>query len=138
MLRSSQAAQASASSSARRFCLPGNLDDVVLDPGPYPFKGEVIWLTPEQGGRSTGVPEPSSKYSYAQVAHVPPHSAETGTASFVLRGWDPLRWRSLAEGKWLVVENAGDQLVTPEAVVVVAEGPRVTAILLVEQVDDAS
>ena len=25
-------------------------------PGPYPFKGEVIWLTPEQGGRRTGPP----------------------------------------------------------------------------------
>jgi hypothetical protein len=107
---------------------------VVLDPGPYPFRGEVIWLTPEQGGRRTGVPEPSTAYSYAHVAHVPPQSFQTGSASFVLRGWRPHQWRSPAEGKWLIAENAGDQLVAPGAVIVVTEGARITALFLVEHV----
>jgi hypothetical protein len=107
---------------------------VVLDPGPYPFKGEVLWLTPEQGGRSKGIPPVSDTLSYAHVAHVPPHPSETASASFVLRGWDPNRWRSRAEGKWLIVENGGDQTVTPGTVILIAEGARASAIFLVDTV----
>jgi len=106
--------------------------------GPYPFKGEVIWLTAEQGGRRSGIPPISADWSYAHVAHVPPHSAETGSASFVLRGWDPERWRSPAEGKWLIVSNENDQLVEAGSVIVVAEGKRTSAIFLVHRVEDLS
>jgi hypothetical protein len=75
----------------------------MLVDGPYPFVGEVIWLTPEQGGRERGIPAVTDGQSYAHVAHVPPSTPAEGTASFVLRGWDPKAWRSPAEGRWLLV-----------------------------------
>jgi SOS-response transcriptional repressor LexA len=103
-------------------------------PDPFPFKGEVIWLTPEQGGRPAG--PPSDPSSYAQVAHVPPFTVETGTASFLLRRFDPSRLRSPAEGKWLVVENAGAQRVQPGTIVVLTEGQNTVAIFRVALVDE--
>jgi hypothetical protein len=53
----------------------------------------------------------------------------------VLRGWDPARWRSPAEGKWLIVENADDQLVTAGSSIVVTEGPRIVAVFRVTAID---
>lgn len=108
---------------------------MVLDPGPYPFKGEVIWLTPEQGGRTKGIPPALDTVSYAHAAHVPPRPRETASASFVLRGWDQSRWRSRAEGKWLLVENAGDQCVAPGSVIVIADGTTTSAFFLVDTVE---
>jgi hypothetical protein len=102
-------------------------------PGPCPFVGEVIWLTPEQGGRTKG-PPPVDGPSYAQVAHVPPETVESGSASFVLRGFEPGQWRSKAEGRWLVVENEGAQLVRPGSVVVITEGPTPVAYFTVHTV----
>jgi hypothetical protein len=115
--------------------LVGNPGDVAHVDGPFPFRGEVIWLTPEQGGRRTGVPPVIPDVSYAQVAHVPPHTANSGSASFVLRGWDPDPWRSPAEGRWLLVENKGDQLVVPGAVLVGAEGAKPVALFRVQELD---
>ena len=103
--------------------------------GPFPFRGEVIWLTPDQAGRRSGIPPAVPGVSYAQVAHVPPHTVHSGSASFVLRGWDPEHWRSPAEGRWLFAENEGDYLVDPGDVVVVTEGTRAVALFLVESVD---
>lgn len=101
-------------------------------PGPFPFLGEVIWLTAEQGGRRTG--PPSDPDNYAVTAFVPPHTVETGLASFVLRRFDPVSYRSTAEGRWLLAENAGAQRVTPGCVVAVTEGARVVAYFLVAEV----
>jgi hypothetical protein len=106
---------------------------IVDVPGPYPFKGEVLWLTPEQGGRRTGPPPPDGP-SYAQVAHVPPGTIDSGTASFVLRGFAQNELKSPAEGKWLVVENEGPQRVGPGSVVVITEGPTVVAYFTVHSV----
>src|SRR5262245_41200665 len=72
----------------------------------FPFRGLVIWLTPEQGGRANGPPP------------------ETGLASFVLRGFRPRQWRSQADGRWLVVGDEGDQVVRQGLVVVITEGAR--------------
>ena len=113
----------------------GNPGAVAHVDDPFPFRGEVIWLTPEQGGRGTGVPPVIAGVSYAQIAHVPPHTAASGSASFVLRGWDPGAWRSPAEGRWLLVENEGDQLVVPGAVLVVTEGAKPVALFRVIEVD---
>ena len=66
----------------------------VLIEGPFPFVGEVTWLTPEGGGRRSGVPPVLAGVSYAQVAYVPPYSPADGMASFVLRGWDSERLQS--------------------------------------------
>lgn len=93
-----------------------------------------MWLTPDQGGRPTGPPSTDGP-SYAQVAHVPPHTVDSGTASFVLRGFDSGRLRSEAEGRWLVVENEGPYLVQEGSVVVVTEGRTVVAYFTVTRVD---
>jgi hypothetical protein len=66
---------------------------------PFPFKGEVVWLTPEQGGRSSGPPVASPDHDFAATAYVPPHDVHTGLASFVLRAFAKGAWRSPAEGR---------------------------------------
>ena len=115
-----------------------NHDPVVKVDGSFPFKGRVTWLTPEQGGRPAGPPPPSSRWDCAHTAFVPPHSLSDGLASFVLRGLSPGAWTSSAEGRWLVVDNDGAQLVTPGTVVVVTEGHRVVAYFQVENVTEES
>jgi hypothetical protein len=101
---------------------------------PFPFRGVIVWLTPEQGGRKA-IPVADDKHDYAATAFVPPLSAMTGLASFVLRGFAPGALRSPAEGRWLVVKNEGDQLVESGTVVVVTEGNRPVGYFLVEHVD---
>ena len=81
------------------------MSDVVKVLGPWPFRGRVIWLTREQGGRASGPPTPSEDWNYAHTAFVPPHSTADGLASFALRGFTAAAWTSPAEGRWLTVEN---------------------------------
>ncbi|SED53310.1 hypothetical protein SAMN04489727_8258 [Amycolatopsis tolypomycina] len=90
---------------------------------PFPFRGRVVWLTPAQGGRTTGPPQPAEGHAYAANAFVPPNTAVTGLASFVLRGFEPGASVSAAEGRWLTVENSGAFRVEPGTVVVITEGP---------------
>ena len=83
----------------------------MADAGEFPFRGSVIWLTPEQGGRETGPPVLCSAWPYyAVTAYVPPHTADTGLASFILRNFDAGAWRSHAEGRWLAVGTQAEQL----------------------------
>src|ERR1039457_2398405 len=52
----------------------------------FPFRGFIVWLTAEEGGRGTGPPPPRQEGPYhAATAYVPPHTPATGRASFVLR-----------------------------------------------------
>jgi len=93
-----------------------------------------MWLTPEEGGRSSGPPQPSADADYAQTAFVPPRTVDSGLASFALRDFDKGAWVSPAEGRWLVIEDDGDQFVRPGSVIVCTEGHRVVAYFHVEQV----
>jgi len=104
--------------------------------GIWPFQGRVVWLRPEQGGRTSGPPKSSPHNDYAHTAFVPPHTAKTGLASFGLRNFECGAWVSAAEGRWLIVDNDGDQLVEPGTVVVCTEGPRAVAYFHVERVVD--
>jgi len=72
-----------------------------------PFRGEVVWLTSDQGGRRSGPPTTPKTQDYAATAYVPPANVDDGLASFVLRVADRSSWRSEAEGAWLAVENEG-------------------------------
>ncbi len=99
-----------------------------------PFHGHVVWLTREQGGRDSGPPPPTDQ-DFAATGYVPPATAESGLASFVLRVDDRQAWRSRADASWLVVENIAPYEVKPGAVVVVTEGVRVVAYFHVEAVD---
>jgi hypothetical protein len=76
-----------------------------------PFVGEIIWLTPEQGGRQSGPPPTPSDQDYAATAYVPPASVDEGLASFVVRVSDRTAWRSSAKAAWLVVANEDEQYV---------------------------
>jgi hypothetical protein len=102
--------------------------------GELPFQGEVVWLTRDQGGRSTGPPPTPPDQDYAATAYVPPASASDGLASFVIRVADRAAWRSTAAATWLVVENQGLHRVEPGTVVIVTEGSRPVAYFHVAEV----
>jgi hypothetical protein len=104
----------------------------------FPFRGLVIWLTPAQGGRTTGPPLPRPAWPYyAATAYVPPHTADTGLASFILRSFDAGAWRSHAEGRWLAAGTQAEQLVRPGSVIAVTEGARVVAYFTVHHVAES-
>lgn len=95
------------------------------------FEGEVIWLTGEQGGRTTGLPTGDE---YRATGYVPPHNVEDGLASFWLREFVPGQLRSPARAWWLAVEKAGPQELRPGSVVVVTEGARSVAYFHVDEI----
>ena len=94
---------------------------------PWPFRGTVVWLTPEQGGRPIGPPPVFDTHDYAYTAFVPPHTIDDGLASFALRGFVPGAWVSDAEARWWLVDNVGPQRAGAGDVIVVTEGRRVVA-----------
>lgn len=109
---------------------------VVRLPERAPFAGRVVWLTPEQGGRTSGPPAVVEHTDYVANGFVPPATFESGGASFVLAGFRPRAWVSPARGSWLVLPNEGPQLVRPGGLVVVTEGPvHVVAYFHVESVN---
>ena len=113
-------------------------DDAVPDAEEFPFRGCVVWLTPEQVRRATGSPPPRPRWPYyAATAYIRPHTAQTGLASIVLRGFLPGGWRSQAEGRWLIVGNEGDQEVEQGSVVVITEGARDVAFFAIEHMTSA-
>ncbi|HVV11802.1 hypothetical protein [Amycolatopsis sp.] len=67
---------------------------------------------------------------------MPPESADSGLASFVLRDVRPDVLVSPAKGCWLVVENAGLYRIQPGTVVVITEGATVVGYFHVEAVHD--
>ena len=103
--------------------------------GALPFHGYVVWLTREQGGRDTGPPQTPPDHDYAATGFVPPATAETGLASIVLRVRDRTTWRSQADARWLVVDNAPPHRVSEGDVIVVTEGHRAVAYFHVESMD---
>jgi hypothetical protein len=71
---------------------------------------------------------------YTATAFVPPHTAQSGLASFALRVADRRAWRSRAFAGWLIVDDADDQAVAPGVVIVVTEGARQVALFRVDRV----
>lgn len=107
---------------------------VVKMDGDWPFLGRVVWLTAEQGGRTSGPPLSMADRDYAHTAYVPPKTSDSGLASFALRNFRSGALISSAEGRWLLVPNEGDQLVEAGTVVVCTEGARAVAYFHVERV----
>jgi hypothetical protein len=100
---------------------------------PFPFRGRVVWLTPEQGGRTTGPPRTGERGVDAANAFVPPRTAGSGLASFVLRDFEPGAPVTAAAGRWLVVDNSGPYRIQEGTVVVLTEGPQPVGYFHVEQ-----
>lgn len=107
----------------------GTLAAMVVPASCY-FRGVIVWLTNDQGGRQSGPPTAP----YAANAFVPPCSATAGLASFVVHGFTAGTWRSPAEGRWLAVENDGPYRVQVGTVVVVTEGPKPVGYFHVDEV----
>lgn len=99
------------------------------------YRGTILWLSPEQGGRRTGPPEDQGRWPhYAATGWLPPLSAEDGLRSLLLRGFVSGQWRSAAEARWLV-ELEDYPEVVPGSVLVVSEGPRPVGFFLVDHAD---
>jgi len=110
----------------------------MADTADFPFRGWITWLTPEQGGRETGPPIPRTTWPYyLATAYVPPHTADAGLASLVLRSFDAGAWRSCAEGRWLATDVSGAQQVRLGSMIAVTEGSRVVAYFTVERAADS-
>lgn len=110
---------------------------VVRFHGSLPFRGQLIWLTPDQGGRSSGPPPTPADQDYAATAFVPPDGMENGWASFVLRVDDRTAWRSPSTGGWLAIDNPAAPTVRVGTVLIITEGPRQVGYFHVTEVLDS-
>ena len=107
---------------------------MVMMTGSLAVRGMVVWLTPQQGGRVSGPPEPDYDYDYTATAYLPPRTADDGQAGIALRRFAPGAWRTPAEG--ILVPGKGNraQQVIPGCIVVITEGVRPVGLLTVEEV----
>ncbi|MEV0248797.1 hypothetical protein AB0H76_19500 [Nocardia sp. NPDC050712] len=106
--------------------------------GELPFRGQMVWLTAAQGGRSSGPPPTPSDHDYAATAYVPPHGAVEGLASWIRRVDDRSAWRSPASAGWLAFGNTGLYRVQAGSIVVVTEGYRIVGYFHVDDVVDSA
>ena len=102
--------------------------------GSLAVRGTVVWLTPQQGGRVSGPPEPDYDYDYTATAYLPPRSPEDGQAGIALRRFAPGAWRTPAEGILVPAKGNRAQQVVPGGIVVITEGVRPVGLLTVEEV----
>jgi len=107
---------------------------MVMMTGSLAVRGMVVWLTPQQGGRVSGPPEPDYDYDYTGTAFVPPRTAEDGQAGVCLRRFAPGAWRTPVEGILVPGQGNRAQQVIPGCLVVITEGVRPVAFLTVEEV----
>ncbi|MEV6285080.1 hypothetical protein [Kribbella sp. NPDC051770] len=108
---------------------------MVMMTGSLAVRGTVVWLTPQQGGRVSGPPEPDYDYDYTATAYLPPRTAEDGQVGIALRRFAPSAWRSAAEGILVPAQNHRAQQVVPGCIVVVTEGVRPVGLFTVEEVN---
>ena len=108
----------------------------VIESSGFAYRGTVVWLTPEQGGRRSGPPTDVGQWPYyAATGWLPPLTAAgDGLRSLLLRGFVSGQWRSPAEARWLVELEDYPQVVAG-SVLVVSEGPRPVGFFVVDHVD---
>lgn len=94
----------------------------------------MVWLTAEQGGRSSG---PPTGHEYRATGFVPPCTIDNGLASFWLRDFAGGEWRSTATGWWPMIENVGPQEVRSGSVVVITEAARTVGYFHADEVQTA-
>ncbi|TDD18277.1 hypothetical protein E1218_26325 [Kribbella turkmenica] len=107
---------------------------MVMMTGSLAVRGTVVWLTPQQGGRVSGPPEPDYDYDYTATAYLPPRTADDGQAGIALREFAPGAWRTPAEGILVPAYGHRAQQVIPGCIVVITEGTRPVGLLTVEEV----
>ncbi|MFC6156271.1 hypothetical protein [Kribbella jiaozuonensis] len=107
---------------------------MVMMTGSLAVRGTVLWLTPQQGGRVSGPPEPDYDYDYTATAYLPPRTPEDGQAGIALRRFAPGAWRTPAEGILVPAKGNRAQQVIPGCIVIITEGVRPVGLLTVEEV----
>jgi hypothetical protein len=107
---------------------------MVMMTGSLAVRGTVVWLTPQQGGRVSGPPEPDYDYDYTATAYLPPRTPDDGQAGVALRRFAPGAWRTQAEGILVPAKGYRAQQVVPGCMVVITEGIRPVGLLTVEEV----
>ncbi|GAA3090062.1 hypothetical protein [Kribbella aluminosa] len=107
---------------------------MVMMTGSLAVVGTVVWLTPQQGGRVSGPPEPDYDYDYTATAYLPPRTPEDGQAGIALRRFAPGAWRTPAEGILVPGKANRAQQVIPGCIVVITEGVRPVGLLTVEEI----
>jgi len=97
------------------------------------FEGEVVRLTPEQGGRLSGPPTASE---YPVTGFVPPSTIDNDLASFWRAGFKAGDW--LRRNRLVAVRRkCWPQEIGPGSVVVITEGARTVAYFHVDEVQAA-
>jgi hypothetical protein len=107
---------------------------MVMMTGSIAVRGTVLWLTPQQGGRVSGPPEPDYDYDYTATAYLPPRTAEDGQAGIALHRFAPGAWRTPAEGILVPAQGNRAQQVIPGCIVIITEGVRPVGLLTVDEV----
>ena len=108
---------------------------MVMMTGSLAVRGTVVWLTPQQGGRVSGPPEPDYDYDYTATAYLPPRTPEDGQAGIALRHFSPGAWRTPADGILVPAKGNRAQQVIPGCIVIITEGVRPVGLLTVEEVN---
>jgi hypothetical protein len=75
-------------------------------------------------------------HGYAATAYLPPWTAVTGLASFMISVTNRQSWTSAVEAGWLAPRDDERLLVRPRAVLVVTEGVKIVGYFHVEEVTD--
>lgn len=107
---------------------------MVMMTGSIAVHGTVVWLTPQQGGRVSGPPEPDYDYDYTATAYLPPRTAEDGQAGIALHRFAPGAWRTPVDGILVPAKGHRAQQVVPGCIIVITEGVRPVGLLTVEEV----
>ncbi|TCC33642.1 hypothetical protein [Kribbella sindirgiensis] len=107
---------------------------MVMMTGSLAVRGTVVWLTPQQGGRVSGPPEPDYDYDYTATAYLPPRTPDDGQAGLALRHFSPGAWRTPADGILVPAKGNRAQQVVPGCIVIITEGVRPVGLLTVEEV----
>lgn len=107
---------------------------MVMMTGSLAVRGTVLWLTPQQGGRVSGPPEPDYDYDYTATAYLPPRTPDDGQAGIALHRFAPGAWRTPAEGILVPAKGNRAQQVIPGCIVIITEGVRPVGLLTVEEV----
>ncbi|MFF0340379.1 hypothetical protein [Kribbella sp. NPDC004875] len=107
---------------------------MVMMTGSLAVRGTVVWLTPQQGGRVSGPPEPDYDYDYTATAYLPPRTPEDGQAGIAVSRFAPGAWRTPAEGILVPPKGHRAQQVIPGCIVIITEGVRPVGLFTVEEV----
>lgn len=110
---------------------------MVMMTGPLTLRGTVVWLTPQQGGRASGPPEPDYDMDYTATAFVPPRTSADGQVGVALRRFAPGAWRSPAEGVLVPTPGTRPGHLAAGGIVMITEGERHVAVLTVEEIHQA-